>query len=210
MPRTQKPRWGAGWGGFYNFKYLSDEDFQELAIVLGVDRINNEIRSNIQKIVRDYASEKHFFEDHARLAQVRAALKKVRDKPEAFYKKLDELDSRASWEITTRIETSEIIPTAADTKSAAEQALQDLRMDRGGRPKNKAVLRALITELQSIFKELTGQCATITWHDYREAYEGFFYDFVSKFSEIINPEETWSNLSLGQQIKAALKSSKRP
>jgi len=210
MPRTQKPQWGKGWGGFYDFKYLTDENFQELSLALGVNKINKEIHSSIQKIVRDYASEKNSFEDHPRLAQVRAALKQVMDNPEAFFRKLDVLDSRTSWEIAIRIKPSDIHPTPEDTQSAAEKALDDLEKDMGGRPKSKAVLRSLITDLQSIFEKLTGTSATITWHDYRERYEGPFYDFIFKFLKIIDPDEIRSNSSLGQQIKTALRSSKRP
>ena len=47
--KAHKPRWGAGSGGFYDFKYLSDEDFKKLATVLRVKRINNEIRPTYRR-----------------------------------------------------------------------------------------------------------------------------------------------------------------
>jgi hypothetical protein len=207
MARKQTPQWKKGWGGFYTFPYLKDEDFQELEEVLG-SKIDKEIRSRLQGMVRDFASDKHFFEDRPRLAQVRAALKSVRDKPESYHDISENLDAESAYELERRLGNASEPKNVDEIKMAAEDALEDLNIDKGGRPKKKAALRTLIIDLSVVFKEITGRNAGITWHQYRERYEGLFYDFISKFLDIVDKDEIWSNSSLGQQIQSALKSAK--
>ena len=207
MARKQTPQWGKGRGGFYSFPYLKDEDFQKLEEVLG-SKIDKGIRSRMQGMVRDFASNKHFSEDRPRLAQVRAALKSVRDQPESYSDISEKLDAESAYELERRLENASEPKSVDEIRLAAENALEDLKIDRGGRPKKKAALRALINDLKVVFKEITGRESGITWHAYREKYEGSFFDFISKFLEITDPEEIRSNSSLGHQIQIALKSAK--
>jgi hypothetical protein len=207
MVRKQKPQWGKGWGGPYAFPYLKDEDYQALEEVLG-SKIDKEIRSRMQGMVRDFTSDKHSFKDRPRLAQVRAALVRVRDQPEPYPDILDKLDSKSSYELELRLGNASEPKSVDEVRLAAENALEDLKIDRGGRPRERAALRAFIRDLIIVFQKITGREAGITWHEHREKYEGTFFEFVLKLLVIIDPEEIPTNSSLGQQIKSALKSTK--
>lgn len=74
MPRRHKPKWGWNESGFYSFRYLSDEDYQQIAKVLGIPKIPKEIRSELQNAIRDYFLDKDYITEIPRPGEVKAAL----------------------------------------------------------------------------------------------------------------------------------------
>ena len=213
MTRKQRPAWDKGWGGPYSFQYLSDKDLKNLSEALDVAKIGRKTRVLMEEMVRDFASNKHCAETKPRLAQVKPALEVVRDRAKSFFESLERLDSVSSWELSIRLgEDLSALPNAETNAQkiygAAKNALKELEKDKGGRPRTKVPLRTLILDLKNVFEEKTGKKAALTWNPHKEKYEGHFYNVVSAFLEIVDPGEIWSNSSLGQQIKQALKLSR--
>ena len=135
----------------------------------------------------------------------------------------ERLNSQSDW-----VDIESAIFQAQTIHGAAGDALTMVPVDKGGRPKQKA-LSAFITSLAAIFEKATGSQADVIWNyetDVKEKYEGPFYDFVRVCIEVIvskeirkktssgqyikikgiAPKEIRSNSSLGQAIKKALKS----
>jgi hypothetical protein len=97
--------------------------------------------------------------------------------------------------------------------SAAEKAVEMVKKDKGGRPKEKAALRQFIDDLIPIFEEITKRKATIYWDPSKSMHRSRFYDFTHKCLSIIHQKDLlskgiWSDVALGQQIKKVLSSAK--
>lgn len=213
MSKKHKPKRGWEPSGFYSFPYLSEENFAHIAEVLHAPEIPEDLRSQLQDAVRDYLSDKNYLGDIPRSAEVRAALVEVRDKAHALDECLKELDDVSLYALERTKAYTNVRPkdTVEDHRqhirrvfSAAKEALEVLGQDKGGRPKQKAALRNFIGDLKVVFEQVTGSKATVTWNEHKNRYAGSFFDFVHSCLQIVDPEEIYSNSSLGQQIKQAL------
>ena len=131
----------------------------------------------------------------------------VCNKANDFLQILEELDFKTRYILGSSSDWVDIEGAKHQVEmilSAAKSALNEAPSDRGGRPKHRA-LNLFILKLAKIYEEATASKATITWHEHRERYEGHFYDFVYACLQKIDTESIWSNSSLGQQIKGALR-----
>lgn len=217
MSKKRKPRLGWEPSGFYSFPYLSKEDYQSIAETLHIAEMPEDVRSELQEAVREYLADKNHRANIPSKSEVRAALfelnKKVNDL-EAHLEQLDGASSDAlqSTKVFAAVDVDNsivcLISRLHRIGSASLEVLSKLGQDKGGRPKHKVALRGFVSELRGIFEKATGSRATITWHEHRNEYGGLFFDFVHRCLEIADPDEIYSNSSIGQQIKQALKSAR--
>ena len=217
MSKKAKPKWGWYDAGFYSPFPFSDDNFDKIKKKMpNVDGLTEDIRSQLQEAAIKYCieSDRILKNPPPRLSEVRAALTEIHGKTETLIECLKQIDTISlgqlygeafpdNLELLKRIENKS--SDIHKLHSIAQETLNRLKQDRGGRPIIKQPLRGLICHLICIYESSTGTNATLSLDQYEEKYKGKFYEFTHTVIEIIDPEEIWSNSSLGQQIKAAIK-----
>lgn len=182
-----------------------------------ITEMPEDVRSELQEAVRDFCSDKAYRADIPRKSEIRAALSELRkgvNDLEAYLEQLDgaSIDALQSTKAFAAVDVDNLIVSLISRLhrlgSASSEVLKKLGQDTGGRPTVKAALRGFVSGLKNIFEKATGSRATITWHEHRNEYSGFFFDFVHRCLQIADPDEIYSNSSIGQQIKQALKSAR--
>jgi hypothetical protein len=214
--KRHKAKWDWDGGGLYSFPYLTENDFKKIVKVLHISKINEENRSRIQEAVRHYFVDKDYFSNIPRSAKVKAALLEVRTRTKKLIDCLEALDpvcleKLARTSVFPKVEIYDLVDGQSDCykiHSATEEALGTLEIDRGGPHRTKDALRNFICGLAFIFEELMKTEVTLAWNEYKEIYQGEFYDFVQGCLEIIDPDAITSNISLGKQIGIALKNNR--
>ena len=81
---------------------------------------------------------------------------------------------------------------------------------RTGHPKENCALAFFAQALGDIYHECTSRKPSVTWHEYRQQYEGDFFALVEACLEPLGPDHTKSNNALGKAIQRALKGWKPP
>ena len=217
------PKWGWDESGVVKPYRFSEEDFERIASVLGVNKPSKNAREKLQRAVTDYLSNQ-WMAEIPRSMEVKAALEEIQEKSKALIYCLENIDSVslqrlqvAALETETigdslfdpRIHENQGLFTVQQIYAATQKALEGLKLDKGGPRKTKGPLIGFILDLTPIFEKISGSRATRSTYNHSEGkYKGPFYNFIDMCLGIFDPK--WGEHYLVEGIKKALNSRVKP
>jgi len=210
MAKRRNPKWG-----FENIVDsgscpVTEEDVRNIGKNLEIS-LNEDLVAAVLEASRWYLADREVLDKLPRPSEVKPAIEEVHNRGKQFAEALERLDFISRNELTSRFQHGMVITNTQRMVrmicQAAEEVLEGLPADRGGRPKELAI-RVFIQRLAQVYEKATGRNPSVTWHEHRGAFEGQFYEFVSKLLNEVDGEywkEIANNTALGQKIISTLK-----
>jgi hypothetical protein len=92
MATKPKPRWGWDGAGTFPPSLFSEDDFKKIAKIIGVENLNDEIRSRLTEVTQKYFIDQGILDNAPRNNEIKAALKVVEKRTKDTAKCLNDLD----------------------------------------------------------------------------------------------------------------------
>lgn len=191
------------------FNWFTEKEHQRLAKVLSVP-LSEEDRLLLNRIRQSYFIDKEFIEKGPSRPKKTGLenLKRIKKLTEPLIERLEKLDdySKDVLFLLSQDTFSRIQEGRSDIhrlKDALDNALNNLKPDRGGRPRPPAMTETII-RLADFFEQVIGRSAGCTRDPVRKKYTGAFVKFVDIFFKLTAPNAIFPNAFLGEQIRQSL------
>jgi len=200
--------------GFYEYFFWSEENFQSIQNVLGVE-LSDEIKIELQQAHRYFAINQTI--DISRLSKTRARLERI-SKALDDYEDLDALTEQVLILALPRTKCPSIQDVNRDLRKLHERAVIALKgmpaKDKPGPNEKVWPLRTLIATLRDTYEKSTGKKATLVKAKEssikgkaskvkHNTPQGQFFEFVSEFLRIVK-HQPHSDTALMRQIEKVL------
>jgi hypothetical protein len=212
MKKKIAPRYGWTGSGGYQEDPISEKAFGLLAASINQEAFSPIIKSEIREIARKYRIRKSYLSSRPKLREIKAGLEEIKEKSKALIDCLQKIDKDTLEKLASASPNAELFEVLdGDTDAhriyfAAKEALEILKTDKGGRPREFG-LKDCINELAGLYEKIKGKHAGFTKDPYNDdtPYQGLFVEFVQTFLKIADNSLLFSNTSLGKQIEKTLK-----
>jgi len=195
-------------GGFYEFFFWSEENFQSIQNVLGVE-LSDEVKTNLQKAHRYFAI--NLTIDISRLSKTRSRLERI-IKALDDYEDLDALTEQVLILALPHTKCPSVQDVNHDLRKLYERAVIALKCmpakDKPGPNKKVWPLRTLIVSLKDIYEKTTRKRAMLIKAKESKATKhntpkGSFFNFVKEFLRIVN-YQPHSDIALMRTIEEVI------
>ena len=198
------------------FRQLNKKELTNLALILGCEKISPKTVADLRVLIQSYLKGKERLADPPQTISDDSNLRKLNQRAAALQEVLAALQeadlermaaatgpgTKNFRQILKKME-SQLVEIAKVSEEAIESA-QDSHKGKKGDPSGGEPLEKLIIGLMAVFERETEKEAGNSWHPTRNVYFGPFYDFVKAMVDIVEPQKTFSNNSLGSLITQAL------
>jgi hypothetical protein len=213
MKKKIAPRYGWTGSGGYHEDPISEKAFGLLAASINQEAFSPITKSEIREIARKYRIRKSYLSSRPKLREIKAGLEEIKEKSKALIDCLQIIDKDTLEKLagaSPNAELFDILDGHTDAHRiyfAAKKALEILKSDKGGRPREFG-LKDCINELAGLFEKIKGKPAGFTKYQYNNEnapFQGLFFEFVQAFLKIVDDSVLFSNTSLGKQIEKTFK-----
>jgi hypothetical protein len=98
------------------------------------------------------------------------------------------------------------ISVASYLATASERVMQSLGKSKGGTPKQDADFDELVCTLAILYRDVTGNKASVTWDEHKQRYSGAFLNFLLACCRAFAPSyAAKTTLAFGKALQRALK-----